>query len=82
MKSDGGVITIEELDEALNAENKTDKDIRMVSRRIKGATAYLHGEAKDIKWRELSNHPVKISNNALYLGREPRLDSSREQKLS
>ena len=68
IKNDGKIVTMEELDEALNVEQKGAKEIKGVSRGMTGVSVELQEDYCDLKWRSWTDMPIKVSSSSIYLG--------------
>ena len=81
-KSDNKIITIDELDEALAAESK-DKNILVgMNINITNTIVYTKENINDLKWRNVRDMPIKVSNNTIYLGINESEEKNIKVKLS
>lgn len=68
VKQDARVITVEEVDEALNSEGKDDTHVKGVMRKVNGATLLLKDSEEVDNWNKVGGFPIKVSSTAIYLG--------------
>ena len=67
-KCDGKIVTVDEIDEALASEGKNQDILEGMNRNLVNAIVYLKDDIDGIGWRNVKDFPIKVSNNAIYLG--------------